>query len=364
MNTQDYHTPTNSAIDLLTRLIAIPSLSQQENITADCLEVFFAEHGIPTQRRGNNIFAVNKFFDKKKPTILLNSHHDTVPPNESYTRDPFKPLIDDGKIYGLGSTDAGASLACLVNAFVHLYEKSSSLYNLVIAASAEEEISGKNGIEMLFTDPFFKAFFTMPGSFAVVGEPTRLQLAIAEKGLLVVDCAAFGSAGHAARNEGENAIYNAMEAINWIKNYQFPKVSVLLGAVNMSVTSISTENKVHNVTPASCHFVIDIRLNELYSHEEVLEIIRKNTGVKISARSTRLKASAISPDHPVVLAGLKLGASTFGSPTMSDQALIPLPSLKCGPGYSGQSHQADEFILLDDINNGVNFYISLLEHLL
>ena len=364
MNTQDYHYRTSSAVSLLTKLIAIPSLSRQENITADCIEAFFAEHGIPTQRRGNNIFAVNKFFDGKKPSILLNSHHDTVPPNESYTRDPFNPLIDNGKIYGLGSTDAGASLACLVSAFIHFYENCSSLCNLVIAASAEEEISGKNGIEMLFTDPLFKGLFSMPGSFALVGEPTQLQLAIAEKGLLVLDCAAFGSAGHAARNEGENAIYNAMEAINWIKNYKFPKISLLLGAVQMSVTSISTENRSHNVTPASCHFVIDVRLNELYSHEEVLEIIAKNTVLKISARSTRLKASVISPDHPVVLAGLKLGASTFGSPTMSDQALIPLPSVKCGPGYSGQSHQADEFILLEDINNGVSFYISLLEDLL
>lgn len=354
----------NDAIALLQQLIATPSLSRQEDGTAAIIEAFFTARSIPVDRIKNNVYAVSKYYDPAKPSILLNSHHDTVPPNLQYSRDPHDPEISDGKLYGLGSTDAGASLVCLIHVFIYFYHVKELPYNLVIAATAEEEVSGKDGVECLFNQKAFADLFIVQGSFAVVGEPTQLALAIAEKGLMVLDCTAVGKPGHAARNEGDNAVYKAMEAIAWFRTFSFPKQSDLLGAVKMTVTSVETENKMHNVVPGSCRFTVDIRLNEHYTHEEILHIISGNTNVRVEPRSMRLKASSIDPSHPAVQCGQSLGKNIFGSPTMSDQALIPMPSLKCGPGHSAQSHSADEFILISDIRDGMEFYIQWLSKLI
>jgi acetylornithine deacetylase len=355
---------TFDAIHLLEELIAIPSLSREENNTADAIELFLKERNIDTKRSMNNVWCINQHFDAAKPSILLNSHHDTVPPNAKYTNDPYLPKISDGRLYGLGSTDAGASLVSLMAAFLYFYEEEDLNYNLVFAASAEEEISGSNGIEKLFSDAAFKLLFTHSDSFAVVGEPTTLDLAIAEKGLLVLDCTVHGTAGHAAREEGDNAIYKAMKAIDWFKSHRFERVSELLSEVKMTVTSIQTENKAHNVVPATCSFVVDIRITEMYTHEEIIDAIKENVEAEIKPRSTRLLSSSINADHPIVKAGTELGRKTYGSPTLSDQALIPLPSLKCGPGNSAQSHSADEFVAIEDIEEGVGAYIKMLELLI
>jgi acetylornithine deacetylase len=363
MNNDTLHTVTREAIVLLQDLISIPSLSKEEDKTADRIEAFLKDKSIPFTRLMNNIWAGNKYFDAGKPSVLLNSHHDTVPANAAYTRDPLKPAIEDGKLFGLGSTDAGASLVSLLEAFIYFYDKQNLPYNIVFAASAEEEISGFNGIEKLFSDKVFADCFKTEGSFAIVGEPTQLELAIAEKGLMVLDCTATGRAGHAARDEGDNAIYKAIEAINWFKDYRFEKVSPVLGPIKMTVTSINTENKAHNVIPAQCSFIVDVRITELYSHEEILETIRQHVQVDVIPRSTRLRSSSISAKHPVIEAGVSLGKKTYGSPTTSDKALMPLPSLKCGPGFSGQSHSADEFVAVKDIEDGVQFYIALLSKL-
>ncbi|RYY47855.1 MAG: M20/M25/M40 family metallo-hydrolase [Chitinophagaceae bacterium] len=349
------------ALKLLKQLVAVPSLSRQESGTAALLEKFFAERSIEHFRVKNNVWAVNKFFDPGKPGILLNSHHDTVAANARYTIDPYQPIVLDGKLYGLGTTDAGASLCSLIAAFLHFYDMPALRYNIVLAASAEEEISGTNGIDLLFRQKNFSELFTHPDSFAIVGEPTELQLAIAEKGLLVLDCVAHGKAGHAARDEGENALYKAMDAINWFRHYKFDKLSATLGEVKMTVTSVETDNKAHNVIPASCSFVVDIRVTDAYTHEAILGIIREHVEVDVQPRSTRLRSSSIDEHHPLVQAGLALGKLTYGSPTTSDQALINLPSLKCGPGFSGQSHSADEYIDLKWIPEAVEFYIHLLE---
>ncbi len=360
MNSQFVNIIANDALLLLKQLITIPSLSRKEDRTADAIEFFLRSRNIQVNRVVNNIWCINKYFDPALPSILLNSHHDTVPQNSKYTNDPYLPKIEEGKLYGLGSTDAGASLVSLMAAFIYFYEQQSLRYNLVFAATAEEEISGSNGIEKLFLKEDFKALFTHGDSFAIVGEPTQLELAIAEKGLLVLDCTAHGKAGHAARNEGENAIYKAMQAIEWIASFRLPKISPLLGEIKMTVTSIETENKAHNVVPATCKFVVDVRVTEMYNHAEIIDIIKQHTDVDITARSTRLKPSSISPDHPLVKAGILLGKKTYGSPTLSDQALIPLPSLKCGPGNSEQSHSADEFVEVKAVKEAVSFYIDLL----
>lgn len=360
MNKEQLQISTNDAISLLKQLIAIPSLSKEEDKAADCIQNFFHKKKIVIHRSGNNIWSTNKYFDGTKPSILLNSHLDTVPPSKSYKKDPFTPEVINDKLFGLGSTDAGASLVSLALTFIYFCEKQNMQYNIVFAATAEEEISGSNGIESLFSLPQFKNCFRKPGSFAIVGEPTQLDLAIAEKGLLVLDCTVNGKAGHAAREEGENAIYKTIEAINWFKNYSFNKISPLLGEVKMNATSINTENKAHNIVPAQCSFVVDIRVTDQYTHEEILQTIKEHVSCEINPRSTRLRSSSISEDHPIVQAGLLLGKKLYGSPTLSDQALIPIPSLKCGPGNSAQSHTADEFILLDDIKHGINFYVKMI----
>ena len=347
-------TPYQDAIVLLQKLIATPSLSREEENTATMIAGFFRERNITFQQHLNNIWCVNKYFDAAKPTILLNSHHDTVKPNPQYTKDPFLPLVEDEKLYGLGSNDAGGCLVSLIMAFCHFYDRPNLQYNIMIAATAEEEISGKNGIESVL--PFLPKI-----DLAIVGEPTLTNLAIAEKGLLVLDCTATGKAGHAAREEGENAVYKAMQDINWFRSFQFPKVSGSLGHIKMSVTSVHTENKAHNVVPAVCNFIVDIRATDAYTHEEILEIITKHVQSEVTPRSMRLRSSKIDKEHPLIRAGIGLGKQTYGSPTTSDAALIPAPVLKCGPGDSARSHTADEFIYLKEIEEGINTYIQLLE---
>ncbi|MEO6538594.1 MAG: M20/M25/M40 family metallo-hydrolase [Ferruginibacter sp.] len=352
------------AIGLLKELIKISSLSGHETYTADCIQDYFKKKNIATHRILNNVWCINNSYDAAKPTILLNSHHDTIAANAAYTINPFDPEIIEGKLYGLGSTDAGASLVSLAATFVFFYNENNLPFNIIFAATAEEEISGADGIEKLFGNEDFNKCFSHTNSFAIVGEPTDLQLAVAEKGLLVLDCKVYGKAGHAARDEGDNAVYKAMKAIEWFKNYRFAKVSPLLGEIKMTVTSIHSLNEAHNIIPAECTFVVDIRLTELYSHQEIIKIIRENISAEIIPRSTRLRSSFIDILHPVVQAGMALGKKTFGSPTMSDKALIPLPSLKCGPGSSAQSHSADEYVLVKDIEEGIQFYVELIQRLM
>lgn len=343
----------NEAIELLKSLIATPSFSKEEEKTAGIIAKFLAAKDIQATWVGNNIFALNKHFDEKKPTILLNSHHDTVKPNPQYTKNPFDPAIEDGKLFGLGSNDAGGCLVSLFATFLHFYDKKDLKYNFIIAATAEEEISGSGGIE--YTLPYLP-----PVDCAIVGEPTKMQLAVAERGLMVIDCFSYGKAGHAARNEGENALYKAIKDIDWLRTYQFDKVSELLGPSKMSVTVIETENKAHNVVPAVCKFVVDTRINELYTFEEVVEIIKANVQCEVKPRSTRLRSTSISLEHPLVKAGISLGRHYYGSPTTSDKALMPFPSLKMGPGDSARSHTADEYIYIDEIKSGIEIYIQLL----
>lgn len=345
------------ALQLLQQLIATPSFSKEEDRTAALIGKFLAEHQVPYQRIGNNIWAQNACFDPALPTVLLNSHHDTVKPNPGYTRNPFEPVIEEGKLYGLGSNDAGGALVSLLATFVHFFLRTDLQYNLIIAATAEEEISGTQGIESVL--PLLPRI-----NFAIVGEPTLTQLAIAEKGLLVLDCISRGKAGHAAREEGENAIYKAVRDINWFRTYRFPKVSDALGPIKMSVTVIHTENKAHNVVPDTCRFTVDVRVTDDYTHEELLELIQEHVECDVNPRSMRMRSSKIDPHHPIVLAGLKLGKTTYGSPTTSDQALIPSPSLKCGPGDSARSHTADEFIYLEELREGINTYVQMLEQVI
>jgi len=346
----------DDAIALLRELISIPSLSKEEDGTASAIDKFLTGRQVITRRVGNNIIAQNQHFDPSKPAILLNSHHDTVKPNPQYTRDPHNPSIEDGKLFGLGSNDAGGCLVSLIATFLHFYERQDLNYNIVLAATAEEEISGTGGIELCLP--------SLPKiDCAIVGEPTQMQMAVAERGLMVMDCHSHGKAGHAARNEGENAIYKALKDIEWFRSYGFPKVSELLGPTRMNVTVIETENKAHNVVPAVCRFVVDARINELYSFEEVLEIIRANVECEVKPRSTRLRSTNIALDHPLVKAGLGLGRTYYGSPTTSDKALMPFPALKMGPGDSARSHTADEFIFIEEIKQGIDLYIKMIETL-
>ena len=347
----------NEAVGLLKQLIATPSFSKEENDTAEIICAFFQKHTIPYARVGNNVYAKNKQYDTSKPSILLNSHHDTVLPNKGYSMDPFTPVEKEGKLFGLGSNDAGGCLVSLMATFLYFYNQTHTSHNVVFAASAEEEISGVNGIELVL--PFLGNI-----NFGIVGEPTKLEMAVAERGLMVIDCLALGRAGHAARNEGENALYKAVDDINWIRNYKFDRVSNLLGDSRLTVTVIDTDNKQHNVVPAQCKFVIDVRVNELYSFEEILEALKLNLKSQFKPRTTRMKSTAIALDHPLVLAGIKLGKGYYGSPTTSDKALMPFPTLKMGPGDSARSHTADEFIYLKEIEDGITTYIKMVEQIL
>lgn len=347
----------NRYVELLERLIATPSYSREEKMTADLLAAFLTGQGVAeVHRLHNNVWARNRWFDPSKPTILLNSHHDTVKPAAGWSRDPFLPEIVDGRLYGLGSNDAGASVVSLTAAFLHFYEAKDLKYNLLLALTGEEEVSGQNGIESLLPE-------LGPLDFAIVGEPTGLHLAIAERGLMVLDCVAHGKPGHAARDEGDNAIYRAMEDIEWFRTYRFPKESALFGGVKMSVTIVSAGTQ-HNVVPAECRFTVDVRVTDRYTNEEVLETVRQHVRSEVFPRSTRLKPSSIDPSHPIVAAGMALGRRTYGSPTMSDQALLSVPSLKVGPGESARSHSADEYVCLQEIEEGIVQYIALLDAVL
>lgn len=350
------HTLKYEAIELLKKLIVTPSFSGQEDQTAALIKAFFEEKEIPVFQSNNNIWALNKQFSSEKPTILLNSHHDTVKPNQGYTKDPFDAHVENGKLFGLGSNDAGASIVSLMALFIHFYDHPNLQYNLIYAATAEEESSGTKGLNSILQH--------LPElEFAVVGEPTGMNLAIAEKGLLVIDGYAPGIAGHAAHTNTDNAIYNAIKDIEWIRNYEFPKESETLGKVKMTVTQIDAGQE-HNVVPGICHFVIDVRVTDQYTNEEVFQYIDKHTISKLKARSFHLNSSKISSEHAIVKAGVELGRKTYGSPTLSDQSVLSCPSLKLGPGESTRSHQANEYIVLSEIEEAIDLYIQIFDKIL
>lgn len=343
------------AVDILKGMISRPSFSRDEKSVADFLQQTWAGAGHTVHRKGNNLWLTAPGFDGHKPTLLLNSHIDTVKPAAGWTIDPFTPFEhEDDKLFGLGSNDAGASVVSLYETFSLLSEKKQS-YNLIFLASCEEEVSGKNGLESVLPD-------LPPIAFAVVGEPTGMQPAVAEKGLMVLDCIATGKAGHAARNEGINAITLAMKDIEWFHSYQFPKKSDFLGPVKMSVTLIHAGTQ-HNVIPDRCEFTIDIRTNEFYPNEILFNLIKGKVGCEIKARSFRLNSTRTNPDHPFVQRAVLMGKEPFGSPTLSDQALMPFPSVKIGPGNSARSHAADEYISLMEIREAIDTYVRLLDGL-
>ena len=343
------------AIDLLKGMIARPSFSREEGAVADFLEKEWNADGHLVSRVGNNLYLTAGAIDPQKPTLLLNSHIDTVKPASGWTRDPFSPdETEDDRLYGLGSNDAGASVVSLYAAFCLLTEREQP-YNLIFLASCEEEVSGKNGFESVLP-------YLPPIKFAVVGEPTGMNPAVAEKGLMVLDCVAKGKAGHAARNEGVNAIYRAMDDIAWFRSFQFPEQSDFLGPVKMSVTMIQAGTQ-HNVVPDACSFVVDVRSNEFYSNEELFRQISSHVQSEVKARSFRLNSSRTELSHPFVQRAVMLGREPFGSPTLSDQALMPFPSVKMGPGQSSRSHSADEYIGLPEIREAIDLYVRLLDNL-
>ena len=344
----------SEAITLLSSLISIPSLSRDEEKAADFLQNYIEESGIMTGRAGNNIWCISPMFDTRKPTILLNSHIDTVKPVNGWRKHPFTAKQENGKLYGLGSNDAGASVVSLFQVYRYL-SATEQAYNLIFLASCEEEVSGKDGIESVLP-------LLPPITLGIVGEPTEMHPAIAEKGLMVLDVKAYGKAGHAARNEGENAIYKALEDIQWFKNHRFEKESPLLGPVKMSVTQVNAGTQ-HNVVPDLCNFVVDIRSNECYSNEELYQEIVSYVKSEVKARSFRLNSSHIDLEHPLVKRAIQLGRVPFGSPTLSDQALMKFPSIKIGPGKSSRSHTADEYILVSEIEEAIQLYIQLLDKL-
>jgi len=345
---------TNDAIALLQQMIAISSESKEESAVADFLERFIEINGYVASRKNNNIWVMSSGFDVSRPTILLNSHIDTVKPVLGWSRNPLMPAIENGKLYGLGSNDAGASVVSLLFAFFSLTKQQQS-YNLIFGASAEEEISGVNGLECLLKElPVI--------DFAIVGEPTGMNMAVAEKGLMVLDCTVYGKAGHAARDEGDNAIYKAIKDIDWFRSYQYEKRSELLGRVKMTVTQINSGTQ-HNVIPDKCTFVVDVRSNEMYSNQEILSEIINHVDCDVQPRSTRLSSTATPLNHAVVKRGLELNRTLFGSPTLSDQSLMPFASIKMGPGKSSRSHTADEYILVSEIDEAIDVYIQLLDGL-
>jgi len=348
---------TTEAIALLKLLIETQSFSSEEDLTALLIENWFITHQITFKRNKNNIWASNTYFDKTKPTLLLNSHHDTVKPNNGYTKDPLKAIIEDGKLYGLGSNDAGGCLVSLIATFTYFYNKKNLKYNLVIVASAEEENSGPNGLNSMLS--------IIPNiDVAIVGEPTLMQLAIAEKGLIVFDAKVKGTASHAAHPNTDNAIYNSIEVLKWFQDFKFEKTSPMLGDVKMTVTQIKA-GKQHNAVPPEVELVVDVRVNDKYTNQEITDILTKNSPcTAIEARSLRLNSSSIPPNHDLVKAGIELGRETYGSPTLSDQSVLSCPSLKLGPGDSTRSHTADEFIYLAEIEEGIKIYVELLNKVL
>jgi acetylornithine deacetylase len=345
----------SESISLLQQLIKTPSFSGEEDKAADLVQEYLASYSIKTNRKGNNVWCYNKFYDPAKPTILLNSHLDTVKPNEGYTNDPFCPEIVNGRLFGLGSNDAGGCLVALIAAFLHFYCYQGLGFNLCLAATAEEENSGDNGI---------KSILPLLGKLelGIVGEPTLLQMAIAEKGNLVIDCVCTGRSGHAAREEGDNAIYKSMKDLEWFRDYQFPQLVKGVTPVKMTITVIKSGMQ-HNIVPAKCEFTVDIRHDDAYTQQQILDVIAKNTSVQVIARPGSLGASSVSPDHPIVKTGIAIGCKTYHSPTSSDQAWLNIPSVKIGPGNSARSHSSDEFVYLEEIKKGISLYIKLLDSL-
>jgi len=340
---------------LLKQLISIPSISREEFATADLIENYLKSKGLIVHRKGNNVW-VTDYISDTLPTLLLNSHHDTVKPSSSWTIDPYTPVEKDGKLYGLGSNDAGASLVGLMQLFLNYCNKSNRNFNLIFAASAEEELGGKDGIESIKSD-------LGKIDLAIIGEPTQMQMAVAEKGLMVIDGKAHGVVGHSARNEGVNAIYKALPDIEWFRTFKFPNESEILGPVKMTVTQINAGYQ-HNMVPDLCSFVVDVRTNEHYSNEQAFEIIKGHIqNSEVTARSTRLNSSRIPLNHPLVKRGQEIGLTYYGSPTTSDQAIIRTTSMKIGPGDSARSHSANEFVFVEEIEKGIQVYIKLLDNL-
>ena len=350
----------NDAIALLQRLITTPSLSGNESDTADILAAELASRGVVVRRHHNNIWALSEGFDANKPTLMLNSHQDTVKPSQNYTRDPFEATIEEGKLYGLGSNDAGASLVSLVVTFCNNYNTSALPYNLLLALTAEEENMGERGMRAFLPHLVEQG---VKVDMVLVGEPTSMQPAVGERGLVVLDCVAHGKSGHAARNEGENALYKAMTDIEKLRNFHFEKVSELLGDIKITITQISAGTQ-HNIVPDECRFVVDIRTTDAYSNEEVVELLQKAVECDAKPRSTRVRASAIALSHPLVESAMAIGREPFISPTTSDRAIMQgLPALKMGVGESSRSHTADEFVLTSEIEEGIAIYQKLLNEL-
>lgn len=345
---------THRAIELLQQLIRTPSLSREEGPTAELIFNFLAGHGARPQRQLHNVWAVAPGYAAARPTLLLNSHHDTVRPGSSWTQDPFGAVLAGDKLTGLGSNDAGASVVSLLAVFLY-FCRHPLPFNLICAITAEEEISGANGIRSVLPA-------LGPIDLGLVGEPTGMHLAIAEKGLIVLDCEAHGRTGHAARDEGDNALYKALQDIQWLRDHPLPGVSALLGPVKMTVTQISAGTQ-HNVVPDRCQFVVDVRTNELYQNQEVVDYLRANLQSHVVPRSTHLNSSRIAEDHPLVRRGVAMGKRVYGSPTLSDQSMMPFETLKMGPGESARSHTPDEFVLVSEIEAGIRDYVELLRGL-
>lgn len=344
---------TQKAIELLKKIIGTPSFSGEEDHTGDAIQAFLSDFRIDTERQYNNIYAFNKYFDSSKPTLLLNSHHDTVKPNSGYTKDPFHAHVEDGKLFGLGSNDAGGCLVSLLATFVHFYDQEGLSHNIIMAATGEEEDAGEKSIRALLP--------VLPNiDVAIVGEPTLMDLAVAEKGLVVFDALVTGTPSHAAHPNGDNSIYNTIEVLQWFKDYKFEKVSNVLGEVKMTVTQINAGNQ-HNVVPASVDLVVDVRVNDCYSNQEIADTLQKEAPCKMKPRSLRLNSSSIAADHDLVKSGVSLGRKTYGSPTLSDQAALSCQSVKLGPGDSTRSHSANEFIFINEIEEGIDLYIKILE---
>lgn len=348
---------TTDAITLLKRLIETQSFSSEEEPTAAHIEDWFKRYEIDFKRTKNNVWAVNKYFEEGKPTLLLNSHHDTVKPNSAYTKDPLNAHVEDGKLYGLGSNDAGGCLVSLIATFTYYYNHKNLKYNLVIVASAEEESSGPNGLNSMLS--------VIPKvDVAIVGEPTLMNLAVAEKGLVVFDAVIEGTPSHAAHPNNNNAIYNSIEALQWFENFKFKKGSQALGDVKLTVTQVSAGSQ-HNVVPGHVDLVIDVRVNDAYTNAEIAEILQEKAPVtSITPRSLRLNSSSIPMEHDLVQAGLAMGRTSYGSPTLSDQAVLSCPSLKLGPGDSTRSHSANEFIYVNEIEEGIKIYVELLSRVI
>lgn len=350
MNTKEL---TSKAISLVKELISIQSFSGEEHHTAKAIENWLKAFDIPFERENNNVIAKNKYWDDTKPTLLLNSHHDTVKPNKAYSRDPFDPQIEEGKLYGLGSNDAGGALVSLLATFSHFYTSENLNHNILMVASAEEENAGPKSLRALLP--------SLPNiDVAIVGEPTLMQLAIAEKGLVVFDAVVKGTPSHAAHPNEDNSIYKTIEVLDWFKNYEFDKVSESLGKVKLTVTQINAGTQ-HNVVPAHTDLVIDVRVNDCYSNKEVADMLKNEAPCELQERSIRLNSSSIDKNHKLVQSGIALGKETYGSPTLSDQAALCCQSMKLGPGDSTRSHSADEYIYVHEIEEGIDLYIQLLK---